>query len=72
MRSPIRSTDSVRIWLILTHERFGRLLSSSSKLSEILRRRPELGQETGHVPSAIPEGVGYLYVVVQRFVKEDR
>ena len=23
MRSPIRSTDSVRIWLILTQERFG-------------------------------------------------
>ena len=31
MTSPIRSTERVRIWLILTQEHFGRLLDSSSK-----------------------------------------
>ena len=33
IKSPIRSTDRVRIWLILIQERFGRLLDSSSRVS---------------------------------------
>jgi hypothetical protein len=33
----VRSTDSVRIWLILIHERFGQVPASSSRLKGNLR-----------------------------------